>query len=125
MKKNGFESLADFCKQYEQGDWTTCIIDGKEIIHWGGLEFQYDHKYYRLNRFASEANEFPILQNGKKAQYEVFICHRDTCDFSSSDFYTRIGFYASMNDLLENCYIDGKKFKTVIVDKNTILEGQD
>jgi len=47
----------------------------------------------------------------------------------SSEFqfeeYQFIGWYDNIYDLLENCYIDGIKFKDVIMADNTIIEGKD
>lgn len=36
-----------------------------------------------------------------------------------------IGWYSDMDDVLENCVIDGEKFKNVIQDDNTRILAQD
>ncbi len=45
-------------------------------------------------------------------------------EFEDDDFIW-IGWYADLNDVLENCIIDGRKFKDVIMDDSTIIEGKD
>lgn len=125
IRLNQYNSLEEFCNEYEPGDWTTREINGELVIHWGGLDFRYNHKYYRLSRNPSMSKEFPILSDGRRAQFEVMLYHCETYGFPMADYYTWIGFYADLEDLLENCYIEGRKFKEVIMDDYTILEGQD
>lgn len=41
------------------------------------------------------------------------------------DDFILIGWYSDLNDVLENCIIDGRKFKDVIMDDSTKIEGKD
>ena len=41
------------------------------------------------------------------------------------DDFILIGWYSDLDDVLENCIIDGRKFKDVIMDDSTKIEGKD
>lgn len=42
-----------------------------------------------------------------------------------SNNYNIIGWFKDMNDLLENCYIQGRNFKEVIMDDSTYIDSKD
>lgn len=54
----------------------------------------------------------------------VMICHWAMPEFDDNEF-PLIGWYADLNDVLENCIIDGRKFKDVIMDDSTKIEAKD
>ncbi len=45
-------------------------------------------------------------------------------DFQFEEYHF-IGWYNDIYDLLENCYIEGVKFKDVIIDDDIVIEGKD
>ena len=115
MRINEFNNLQEFIDEYDFKSKAECE---KHI----GIEFTYNNIYYRMCCEPLDISEFPILNDGKIGRYDVNIVNWKT----DTDFeYQLIGWYADMNDLLENCIIDGKKFKEVIMDDSTEIIGKD
>ena len=96
--------------------------DGKR--RYMGIEFSYKGVYYRMCREPGEDDEMPKLPDGRIGRYDVMICHWAMPEFKDDDFIL-IGWYSDLNDVLENCIIDGRKFKDVIMDDSTKIEGKD
>lgn len=44
---------------------------------------------------------------------------------SKDDDNIFVGWHSDLNDVLENCIIDGRKFKDIIMDDPTKIEGKD
>lgn len=63
--------------------------------------------------------------NKKLGKYEVALVDPNSISDYQFNEYQFIGWYDDIFDLLENCYIDGIKFKDVIIDDNTIIERKD
>ena len=96
--------------------------DGKR--RYMGIEFSYKGVYCRMCREPGEDDEMPKLPDGRIGRYDVMICHWAMPEFKDDDFIL-IGWYSDLNDVLENCIIDGRKFKDVIMDDSTKIEGKD
>lgn len=118
MRINEYNNLEEFTSQY-CGWWDPS--EGK----WLGLEFKYNGKYYRFHTGIIGEKDKMILPNGKQGKFSVYkiICEKEQYPFA--DDYKLIGRYADMDDVLENCIIDDKKFKEVIMDNSTEILGQD
>jgi len=115
MRVNEFKDLQEFINEY---DFESNIDCEKHI----GIEFTYNNNYYRMCCEPLDISEFPLLENGKLGRYDVNIVHWIT----DTEFeYELIGWYSDMNDLLENCIIENKKFKDIIMDDNTEIIGKD
>lgn len=122
MRVNEYNSLQDFIAEYTGGEkmyWD----DG--TVHYIGIEFMYNGVYYRMCGHPCLEKDFPILPNGKKGKYTVLIMHCKKQHYPGYDFYESIGWYADMDDLLENCIIQGKKFRDVIMDDSTEILSKD
>lgn len=70
-------------------------------------------------------NEFEKKLNKKLGKYEVVLVDSNSHSDYQYGEYQFIGWYDDIYDLLENCYIDGIKFKDVIMADDTIIEGKD
>lgn len=123
MRINEYNSLDEFIDEYYKGvemPWQSS--DGKR--RYMGIEFSYKCVYYRMCREPGEDDEMPKLPDGRIGRYDVMICHWAMPEFKDDDFIL-IGWYSDLNDVLENCIIDGRKFKDVIMDDFTKIEGKD
>ena len=103
MRINEYNNLDEFIDEYATGksfSWQN--PDYKERFM--GIEFSYKGVYYRMCREPGEDDEMPKLKD---------------------DDFILIGWYSDLNDVLENCIIDGRKFKDVIMDDSTKIEGKD
>ncbi len=122
MRKNDYNSLEEFIGEY------SGIRNGKyDIVY--GLDFSFNGKLYRMTMDQMEPDsrriEFEKKLNRKLGKYEVALVDSNAhSDFQYGE-YQFIGWYADVYDLLENYYIDGIKFKDVIMSDNTIIEGKD
>lgn len=123
MRINEYNSLDEFIDEYYKGvemPWQSS--DGKR--RYMGIEFSYKGVYYRMCREPGEDDEMPKLLDGRIGRYDVMICHWAMPEFKDDDFIL-IGWYSDLNDVLENCIIDGRKFKDVIMADSTKIEGKD
>ncbi len=123
MRINEYNSLEEFVDEYATGksfSWQN--EDHKERFM--GIEFSYKGVYYRMCREPLYEEDLPTLSDGRKGRYDVMICHWAMPEFDDNEF-PLIGWYADLNDVLENCIIDGRKFKDVIMDDSTKIEAKD
>ena len=123
MRINEYNDLSEFIDEYATGksfSWQN--KDHKE--RYMGIEFSYNDVYYRMCREPGKDSEMPILPDGRMGRYDVMICHWAMSQYKDDDFVL-IGWYSDLNDVLENCIIDGKKFKDVIMDDSTKIEAKD
>lgn len=123
MRINEYNNLSEFIDEYATGksfSWQN--KDHKE--RYMGIEFSYNDVYYRMCREPGKDSEMPILPDGRMGRYDVMICHWAMSQYKDDDFVL-IGWYSDLNDVLENCIIDGKKFKDVIMDDSTKIEAKD
>ena len=112
MRKNEYTSLDQFTSQYT-GEWSPS--EG----HWYGLDFLYKGKEYRFNTGSMFNSENTILKDGREAVFGLYL--KNLAD----DSYILLEEFATINDALESCWIEGKPFKEIIVDGDTELVGQD
>ena len=112
MRKNEYTSLDQFTSQYT-GEWSPS--EG----HWYGLDFLYKGKEYRFNTGSMFNLENTILKDGREAVFGLYL--KNLAD----DSYILLEEFATINDALESCCIEGKPFKEIIVDGDTELVGQD
>ena len=112
MRKNEYTSLDQFTSQYT-GEWSPS--EG----HWYGLDFLYTGKQYRFNTGTMFNSENTILKDGREAVFGLYL--KNLAD----DSYILLEEFATINDALESCCIEGKPFKEIIVDGDTELVGQD
>ena len=90
-----------------------------------GVEFKYNNVYYRMCRESLDENEKVTLSDGRTGQYDVILLHCEKTGYPQSESYELIGWYADLDDVLENCMIQGRKFKDVIMDEQTEILGKD
>ena len=124
MRVNEYESLDDFIYEYSQGkefSWQNSEQRERFI----GIEFCYRNIYYRMCREPYDEERTILLDNGHPGIYDVMIIHCEKSGYPRADSYETIGWYESLQDVLENCMIDGKPFKTVIMDDTTEILGKD
>ena len=122
MRMNEYKSLDDFIGEYS-GNRT----DKYDVVY--GIDFKYKDKLYRMTMDQMESNEirtqFEAKLNRKLGKYEVAIVDPSlNTEFKFAE-YNFIGWYDNIYDLLENCYIEGKKFKDVIMSDETEIIGKD
>lgn len=123
MRINEYNNLDEFIDEYYKGvemPWQSS--DGKR--RYMGIEFSYKGVYYRMCREPGEDSEMSVLPDGRIGRYDVMICHWAMPEYNDDDFIL-IGWYSDLDDVLENCIIDGRKFKDVIMDDSTKIEGKD
>jgi hypothetical protein len=123
MRVNEYNNLEEFIDEYATGksfSWQN--EDHKERFM--GIEFSYKDVYYRMCREPLEDEELPVLPDGRIGRYDVMICHWAMPEFKDDDFIL-IGWYSDLNDVLDNCIIDGRNFRDVIMDDATKIEGKD
>lgn len=124
MRINEYESLDDFIYEYSVGrefSWQN----EEQRERFMGLEFEYGGVYYRLCREPFEEGYTPILPNGKPGLYNVTIMHCKKYGYPSADEFESIGWYDSMDSLLNDCFINDKSFREVIMDDETQILGKD
>lgn len=113
MRKNEYETLEEFSSEFigERNPYEN---------HWLGLDFAYENSIYRLHTGSMYNETDTILPDGKKAIFGVYRLINE----ASLD-YSLIGEYSDMNSLLNCCFIEGRKFKDIIMDDNTEILGKD
>lgn len=110
MKEN-FTTIDDFKNDYSYGrlfSWES--PDGEE--KYMGLEFLYKGHYYR---FCREPNSL----------FHVMEMVTEKKRYPDCDSFKDIGWYRSMDELLENCLINEERFKDVIVSEELRILSRD
>lgn len=123
MRINEYKSLNEFIDEYSTGksfSWEN--EDRKERFM--GIDFFYNGTCYRMCREPGLDENMPKLKDGRVARYCTYIMHNlmDTCD---DDEIIDLDWYADLNDTLDNWIIEGRKFRDVIMDDNTLIYGKD
>ena len=113
MRVNEYKELKDFIYEYESG--RSIPADNLDRQKFMGIEFKYNDVYYRYSDFTKD----------KLQQYDVILLHCEKTGYPQSESYELIGWYADLDDVLENCMIQGRKFKDVIMDEQTEILGKD
>lgn len=125
MRKNEYNSLEEFIYEYSSG--RSIPSDDLQNPKYMGIEFKYNEKYYRMCREPLPENEedWIVLPNGEVARYDVLILNCEQSGYPKSDSEELVGWYQDLDDVLNNCEIDNKKFKEVIMDDSTEILGKD
>lgn len=124
MKKNEYDSLDDFIYEYSVGkEFSWQNEENRERFM--GIEFESMGIYYRMCREPYDKEHTPILSNGKIGLYHMMIMHCDQYGYPMADRFETIGWYDSLESLLENCMLAGRPFRDVIIDQNTEILGKD
>ena len=116
MRLNEYNSLDEFINEYT-GEWNP------SGGHWLGLDFIHNGKRYRLHTGAMYNSKCTILPDGKEAVFGIY--KFNAIKDSKGHEYSLIGEYSDMESLLDNCIIDGRKFRDIIMDDNTQMTGKD
>lgn len=120
-----YDDINDFIREY------SCEYNDKFEVSWG-MDFTYNGKTYHLCRYPMEnaklKREFSKIV-GKdlfKCKYEVALIDsmlpQDELSFDEVHY---IGWYIDIYDLLDNCEIDGKKFKDLLLKHEIVVTGKD
>lgn len=110
MRINEYNSLDEFIDEYGSGEWNP------SLGHYIGIEFKYKNKSYRM---CCEPNQ-GYSKEEAKAPFHVY----QIIDIDKSEYLT-IGMYSSLQEVLNNCLIDGVLFKDVIMDDSTYIDSKD
>lgn len=117
MRINQYKNLDEFI--FEYNDYRD-PSNGKFM----GIEFKYNGKYYRMCR--EPLNSCERMEDGTLLEYDVMQIITPSGNYLDGNMeYLLIGWYKNLNDVLENCIIDGKKFKDIIMEDYTEILGQD
>ena len=123
MRINEYSSLEDFIYEYESGK--SIPSDNLDKPKYMGIEFKYSDIYYRMCREPMDENNMVFLDDGRAGLYDVMIMHCEKTGYPLAESFELIGWYADLNDVLENCILQNRKFKDVIMDDMTEILGQD
>ena len=118
MRQNEYNNLQEFVEEYDGKDY-------KAHQSFIGIEFTYHGVYYRMCREPGPKSWWPILPDGLKGRYRVVIVHWHETPTELNFDYELIDWYRDIDDLLENCSIDGKSFQEVIMADETKIIGKD
>lgn len=109
MRKNEYNALEYFRLEYSDTEIS-------EIENHIGIDFNYKGTDYRMCREPG----WPV---GSKCYHVVqIVSAHDKFQYPQP---IEIGWYFSIEDVLENCYIEGRQFKEIIMDDNTEILGKD
>ena len=114
MRINQYQNLNGFIFEYDSGRHSSDKNFGRNFM---GIEFFYNNFYYRMCR--------EPIDDEKNGIYQVSIMHCEKLGYPVADKFEVVGSYKNIYDLLENCIINGKKFKDVIMDDKTKILSQD
>lgn len=117
MRENEYNNLQEFIEEYDGKKYKA----HRSFI---GIEFTYRNIYYRMCREPLADDELPTLSDGTKGHYRVVIVHWKNGWFSDFD-YELIGWYHNIEDLLNNCNLNGQPFRDVIMANETKIIGKD
>jgi len=124
MRINEYETIDDFIFEYSQGrefSWQN----NEQRERFSGIEFKYDDTYYRMCREPYDENHTHILKNGAPALYDVMILHCSKHGYPLVDKYELVGWYANLDDVLDNCIISNQCFRNIIMHDNTEILSKD
>lgn len=124
MSNNEFkdEELGKFIKRFSGEDYTD--------DYFIGVEFKFRNGFYRVTRHETLGSEETLILKkrfGKViGKYEVMkLPIDDYPGHYDADIDTFIGLYDTIDDLLENCKIDGVLFREIITSQETEFLGFD
>ena len=114
MRMNEYTNLEEFIYEYESG--RSIPSDNLDRQKFMGIEFRYKDVYYRMCREPQDEKNVIILPDGRTGQYDVVILHCEKTGYPMSESFELIGWYSDLEDVLDNCVIQGKIFRDVIMD---------
>ena len=123
MRINEYANLNEFIYEYETG--RSIPADNLDKQKYMGIEFRYNDVYYRMCREPQDENNAVTLPDGRTGRYDVMILHCENTGYPMSESFELIGWYADLNDVLDNCIIQGRVFREVIMDDETEILGKD
>lgn len=123
MRINEYASLNEFVYEYETG--RSIPADNLDKHKYMGIEFRYNDVCYRMCREPLDENDMVILPDGRTGRYDVMILHCEKTGYPMSESFELIGWYEDLNDVLDNCIIQGRAFKDVIMADETEILGKD
>ena len=95
-----------------------------------GIEFQLNNRYFRVTRYQTlndvETETLKLKFGKKTGEYEVLALPIKTYPGhykATVDLF--VGIYDDINDLLENCVIDGVRFQEIVTSSETTFLGRD
>lgn len=108
MRKNEYENLKQFYDEFSEKP----NPNGDTSI---GVEFVYNKIYYRMCHEPEWAN-LPKDESVKQYGFAVYEVDWYGEIFNPNFTYIVIGLYHNLDEVLENCILQGRKFKDVIID---------
>ena len=124
MRINEYKTLEEFIYEYSKGrefSWENEDLRERYM----GIEFSYNGIFYRMCREPYDREHTPTLDNGKPGVYKLMQMHLGQGGYPVADSYECIGWYDSMESLLDDCFIQNKAFREVIMDDNTEILSKD
>ena len=120
-----YDDINDFIREYSS-------YPNDEYETNQGMDFEYNGKEYHLCRYPMESEERKKIFSkivGKdlsKCEYEVALIDpnlpQDELSFEDVHY---IGWYVDIYDLVENCEIEGKKFKDLLLSHEIVVTWKD
>ena len=120
-----YDDINDFIREY------SCDKN-EEFETNQGMDFSYNGKSYHLCRYPMEDAELKI-KFSKIVSKDLFKCEYEVALIDSTlpqnelsfDNVHYVGWYTDIYDLLDNCEIDGKKFKDLLLNHEIKVTGKD
>lgn len=123
MRVNEYNNLDEFIYEYDSG--RSIPSDNLDRQKFMGIEFKYNDIYYRMCREPQDDNDVVILNDGRPGVYDVMILHCENTGYPMSERNELIGWYADLDDVLDSCVIQGRKFRDIIMADETEILGKD
>lgn len=120
-----YDDINDFIREY------SCEYNDEFEVRWG-MDFTYKDKTYHLCRYPMEGAELKKIFS-KIVGKNLFQCNYEVALIDSKLPYSElsfdnvhyIGWYTDIYDLLDNCEIEGKKFKDLLLNHEIVVTGKD
>ena len=103
-----------FLAQY-QGEWAPS--DGL----WLGMDFEYNGSEYRFQTDSMYNTQNQLLPDGREARYYMYKKERISSDIG----YILLSAFATTQEVIDHCIIDGRTFGQLLDDGLVELRGQD
>ncbi len=120
-----YDDINDFIREY------SCEYNEEFEVRWG-MDFTYNGKKYHLCRYPMEGAELKrkfskiVGKDLFQCNYEVALIDstlpQDELSFRAVHY---IGWYTDIYDLIDNCEIEGKKFKDLLLNHELVVTGKD
>ena len=124
MRINEYNSLEEFIFEYCKGREDSSS-NNEHKQRFMGIEFKSNGIIYRMCREPFDEKYTPILPNGKPGLYNVMIMHCEKKGYPMADTFESIGWYDSLESMLDSCKLGNNLFKEVIVAEDTEILGKD